>query len=499
MSGGNQTRVLKSPHKIPKPRHKHRKHHMPAIPFEKDVVKKKVVTSEEARKIIEVKAEVPGKFCKSKDEESSLSEIGEELGDLNDNLIMTPSMNFDTQDQTIMTPSMNFGTQDQTLMTPSMNFGTQNQTIMTLSMNFGTQDQTTITPSMNFGTQDQTVIADRNSQDVGSEGETSIMRSKLSEQQKIFELEVLRKEGCEVHLKDKILEEKNKQKMAVERIESRRMFLKQDLQVLGQTLKRKENDLKRKEIPSIIEESESEEEGREDSSERASENAIDDTNKNKKARESSRKCGVVKPPAVRHCVVEVRDKTRLAVERLFLMSEGAGWDEKASLMMRTPTDQLPDVLSSCLATLSSEVTRALPRLGGELSEMLRLTESLHHLLSVEESLLITETCVKVLQSINQSGERSSLASLLSLLQLAWTPRLELSEELSSAVIASIYDLVSLGDVSSVINPELVSQVFRLLSVISSHPQHYGALCQGGGEGSDCPVHMISFLTHYCSR
>ena len=111
-----------------------------------------------------------------------------------------------------------------------------------------------------------------------------------------------------------------------------------------------------------------------------------------------------------------------------------------------------------------------------------------------------QTCTKVLQSINQSRDTSGLSTVLSLLQLAWTQRLELSEELCSAVLTSIYDLVSLKDVTAVINPQLVGQVFRLLSVVSSHLQKYAALCKGGEEQeTDCPIHMISFLTHYCSR
>ena len=88
-----------------------------------------------------------------------------------------------------------------------------------------------------------------------------------------------------------------------------------------------------------------------------------------------------------------------------------------------------------------------------------------------------QTCAKVLQSINQSRDTSGLSTVLSLLQLAWTQRLELREELCSAVLTSIYNLVSLKDVTAVINPQLVGQVFRLLSVVSSHPQQYAALCK----------------------
>ena len=428
MSGSNQTRVLKSPHKIGIPtrsriRHSPRKHKMPAIPLEKDVLKKKV-TSEKARKAIDVTAEVEGK---DKDVEGNLTMlVEEEDDDFNDNLIIPP-------------------------------------------------------PS-NSHTQDQTVIVVRDSQDMGCEGETSILRSQLSDQLRKFEVEVQKKKDCEVHFKDKMLEEKKKQERTLKRIETRRMFLKQDLQVLGQKLREKENESRKKESPTFIEESESEEEGPENTSETANENVGENT------------------AAGRRCVLKVRDKTRLAVERMSLMSEGPQWcDEKTRLMMLTPTSNPRDVLSTSLATLRRAVSQALPSVGGELGELLSLTESLHHLLSVEESLLITETCVKVLQSINQSGDSSSLATVLSLLQLAWRPKLELSEELCSVVITSIYDLVSLGDVSSVINPQLVSQVFRLLSVVSSHPRHCAALCKGGGEDSDCPVHMISFLTHYCSR
>ena len=412
MSGSNQTRVLKSPHKIGIPtrsriRHSPRKHKMPAIPLEKDVLKKKV-TPEKARKTIDVTAEVEGK---DKDVEGNLTMlVEEEDDDFNDNLIIPP-------------------------------------------------------PS-NSHTQDQTVIVVRDSQDMGCEGETSILRSQLSDQLRKFEVVVQKKKDCEVHLKDKMLEEKKKQERTLKRIETRRMFLKQDLQVLGQKLREKENESRKRESPTFIEESESEEEGPENTSENANENVSENT------------------AAGRRCVLKVRDKTRLAVERMSLMSEGPRWcDEKTRLMMLTPTINPRDVLSTSLATLRRAVSQALPSVGEELSEMLRLsvTDNLHHLMSGAEILLITQTCAQVLQTIKQSGDSSSLATVLSLLQLAWRPKLELSEELCSAVITSIYDLVSLGDVSSVINPQLVSQVFRLLSVVSRHPRHCAALCKGGGE------------------
>ena len=434
MSGSNQTRVLKSPHKIGIPtrsriRHSPRKHKMPAIPLEKDVLKKKV-TSEKARKAIDVTAEVEGK---DKDVEGNLTMlVEEEDDDFNDNLIIPP-------------------------------------------------------PS-NSHTQDQTVIVVRDSQDMGCEGETSILRSQLSDQLRKFEVEVQKKKDCEVHFKDKMLEEKKKQERTLKRIETRRMFLKQDLQVLGQKLREKENESRKKESPTFIEESESEEEGPENTSETANENVSENT------------------AAGRRCVLKVRDKTRLAVERMSLMSEGPQWcDEKTRLMMLTPTSNPREVLSTSLATLRRAVSQALPSVGGELGELLSLTESLHHLMTGEEILLITQTCAQVLRSINQSGKGSSpasLPSLLSLLQLAWSSGPVMSEELCSAVISSVsslYDLVSLRDPASLINPQLVSQVFRLVALVSTYPQLYGALCRGGGEESDCPLHMISFLTHYCSR
>ena len=180
------------------------------------------------------------------------------------------------------------------------------------------------------------------------------------------------------------------------------------------------------------------------------------------------------------------------------MSERSRSDVKISLL--TNTDNLPEVLSGCLASLSCEVTRALPSVGGELGEMLELTESLHHFMSGWDFLLMTQTSAQVLETINQTGDTTALATVLSLLVLAWSHQLVLTEELSSSIITNIYDLVSMRDVASVINPELVSKVFRLLSVlVCSQPQHYGALCKGGGEDIECPLHMISFLTHYCSR
>ena len=202
---------------------------------------------------------------------------------------------------------------------------------------------------------------------------------------------------------------------------------------------------------------------------------------------------------LRRCVLKVRDKTRLAVKSLFVPG-GPRSEVKERLMTMWNSADLHEVLSSGLATLSSAVTRGLPSVGGELAEMLSLTDGLHHFLSGEEILLITQTCARVLETINQSGDtNNSLSTVLSLLQLAWTQQMVVSEELCSAVISSIYDLVSVEEESSVMTPQVVSQVFRLLSVVTSQPQHYAALCQGGGEDTDCPVHMISFLTHYCSR
>ena len=144
MSGGSLTRVLKSPNKIVRSRSKisPRKHVMPAIPMEKDFVKKKVVTSDsEQGKTAEVKAEV-------QDDEGNLTtmtEIEEGLDDdYNDNFIITPPSNSDMLNQTVI------------------------------------------------------VVTD--SQDIGSEGETSNLRSKLSEQSRKYEVEVQKKKDSVVYL-----------------------------------------------------------------------------------------------------------------------------------------------------------------------------------------------------------------------------------------------------------------------------------------------------------
>ena len=267
------------------------------------------------------------------------------------------------------------------------------------------------------------------------------------------------------------------------RNETKRIFMKQDLLVLWQKGKRMENDLRSTVSPSVVEESECEED--------VWENTSGNDNAGKKSDEFS-------APG-RRCVLKVRDKTRLAVKSLFLPG-GPRSEVKERLMTMWNSGELHKVLSSGLATLSYAVTRGLPSVGGELAEMLSLTDGLHHFLSGEEILLITQTCARVLETINQSGDtNNSLSIVLSLLQLAWTQQMVVSEELCSAVISSIYDLVSVEEESSVMTPQVVSQVFRLLSVVTSQPQHYAALCQGGGEDTDCPVHMISFLTHYCSR
>ena len=284
-----------------------------------------------------------------------------------------------------------------------------------------------------------------------------------------------------------MMDEKRKQELIQNRNETKRIFMKQDLLVLRKKVKRMENDLRSKESPSVVEESECEED--------VWENTSGNDNAGKKSDEFS----AAEAAPGRRCVLKVRDKTRLAVKSLFVPG-GPRSEVKERLMTMWNSGELHKVLSSGLATLSYEVTRGLPSVGGELAEMLSLTDGLHHFLSGEEILLITQTCARVLETINQSGDtNNSLSTVLSLLQLAWTQQMVVSEELCSAVISSIYDLVSVEEESSVMTPQVVSQVFRLLSVVTSQPQHYAALCQGGGEDTDCPVHMISFLTHYCSR
>ena len=42
----------------------------------------------------------------------------------------------------------------------------------------------------------KTIIVDRDSQDIGYDGETSILRSKLSEQSRKFEVEIQKNKGC---------------------------------------------------------------------------------------------------------------------------------------------------------------------------------------------------------------------------------------------------------------------------------------------------------------
>ena len=87
---------------------------MPAIPMEKDFVKKKVITSDyEQGKTAEVKAEV-------QDDEGNLTtmtEIEEGLDDdYNDNFIITPPSNSDMLNQTVIvvTDSQDIGSQGET-------------------------------------------------------------------------------------------------------------------------------------------------------------------------------------------------------------------------------------------------------------------------------------------------------------------------------------------------------------------------------------------------
>ena len=152
------------------------------------------------------------------------------------------------------------------------------------------------------------------------------------------------------------------------RNETKRIFMKQDLLVLRKKVKRMENDLRSKESPSVVEESEGEED--------VWENTSENDNTGKKADEFA----AAEAAPGRRCVLKVRDKTRLAVKSLFVPG-GPRSEVKERLMTMWNSGELHKVLSSGLATLSYEVTRGLPSVGGELAEMLSLTDGLHHFLS----------------------------------------------------------------------------------------------------------------------
>ena len=96
------------------------------------------------------------------------------------------------------------------------------------------------------------------------------------------------------------------------------------------------------------------------------------------------------------CVLKVIDNRLRNVEKC-LMSEEAKSDMMRRLILMANTHNLHELLSSSLATLSSVVTQAMPSIGGELYEMLSLTDGFNH---------------KVLQSINQSRDNSSLSTIV---------------------------------------------------------------------------------------
>ena len=118
----------------------------------------------------------------------------------------------------------------------------------------------------------------------------------------------------------------------------------------------------------------------------------------------------------------------------------------------------------------------------------RFMESFHHLLSAGELGVVTQCCSRVLQTIIRSQECQTLQPLLSIIVLAWTPKL-LSPDISGDIMTLVSQVVSqMVELQEDMPRAVVTQMFSVMSLVTAHPDHWSVLCRQVAE--DCPLRQI---------
>ena len=316
------------------------------------------------------------------------------------------------------------------------------------------------------------------------EREASVLRRKMEFQTRKFDKERMTFKVSESELKVQLEEERKSQKRLEERGYSANLFLQQDLQVLRETVKKRENEVER--LSQIV-------------SDQSQNVTMLQVRPQPEAKEEP---PLVRPepepgevPVRRVSLLGANARSVMSVRSFCLTSSSLSSHLRTDLLVPTSEAGIRRSVSSTLRTLTSSLTKYWPNTGEDLLSLEELTGSLRSLVSSEDQTLVCESCCLVLERMAQSRDCSSLQTLLSLLLRSWTPH---QDSLLTTVIFNVSILLSPRDLMiSLLHPDLVRTVFQVMALASSSSQHFRALCRG--ETGNCPLEMISSIRYNCCR
>ena len=316
------------------------------------------------------------------------------------------------------------------------------------------------------------------------ERDASVLRRKMEFQTRKFDKERMTFKVSESELKVQLEEERKSQKRLEERGYSANLFLQQDLQVLRETVKKRENEVER--LSQIV-------------SDQSQNVTMLQVRPQPEAKEEP---PLVRPepepgevPVRRVSLLGANARSVMSVRSFCLTSSSLSSDLRTDLLVPTSEAGISRSVSSTVRTLTSSLTKYWPNTGDDLLSLEELTGSLRSLVSSEDQTLICESCCLVLERMAQSRDCSSLQTLLSLLLRSWTSH---QDSLLTTVISNVSILLSPRDLMiSLLHPDLVRTVFQVMALASSSSQHFRALCRG--ETGNCPLEMISSIRYNCCR
>ena len=189
-------------------------------------------------------------------------------------------------------------------------------------------------------------------------------------------------------------------------------------------------------------------------------------------------------PDRRRLVLKMDKKTELVVKAFTETSEASA-ECKCSLLLQTDQSDLQAALTENTNLLTESVMGKLPVVVMEdLLTLESLLESFSHLLSSSDLGLVTECCSRVLQNIIRSQDCRALQPCLSIILLAWTPRL-LTPDITGDILTLVSQVVDLlEDVSR----PVLRLVFSVLCLVTGDSDHCRELCSQQSE--DCPLRQI---------
>ena len=177
-------------------------------------------------------------------------------------------------------------------------------------------------------------------------------------------------------------------------------------------------------------------------------------------------------------------KTELMV-KAFTKNSEASAECKCSLLLQTNQSDLQATLFENTNLLTESVMGKLPMVVMEyLLTRESLLESFNHLISSNDLGLVTECCSRLLHQIIKSQDCRALQSCLSIILLAWTPRL-LTPDITGDILTLVSQVVELlEDVSR----PVLRLVFSVLFLVTGDSDHCRELCSQQSE--DCPLRQI---------